>query len=367
MSKWLRRASALGWCAILASGCRREVPTATTSTSTSTSSSTSTSTSPSSATPTRAALPLALVADVPLPGAPVRFDYQDVDVAKGHLVVAHMNDASVVVVSLADGSVVKVVPNVPRARGVVVADDVGRIFVTSSPNRLVVIDNGSFAEIARVATGNAPDGVAWDPTHRIVGVSDQSDGAVSLLADAGTGSRRAVPVGKETGNVVYDAARARFWVTAEQKTPPDQLVAIDPVAATVTERIPLPGCEGAHGLRIHPDGATALVACEDGGRVARVELGGAHAVVTAPCGEGPDVIAVDPELRWLYVSAESGDLRVFDVGAPGLRQLDAEHPGEHSHSVAVDPATHRVFFPLEKGPSGSGTPVLRIMKPRTTP
>src|SRR6478609_1194184 len=37
-------------------------------------------------------LPLVQVADVPLPGRSVRFDYQDVDVAKGHLVIAHMND-----------------------------------------------------------------------------------------------------------------------------------------------------------------------------------------------------------------------------------------------------------------------------------
>jgi hypothetical protein len=37
------------------------------------------------------------------------------------------------------------------------------------------------------------------------------------------------------------------------------------------------------------------------------------------------------------------------------------HPADASHSVAVAPATHYVFFPLVKGPKGS--PVLRIMKP----
>ena len=311
---------------------------------------------------TTASLPLALVADVPLPGRPVRFDYQDVDVAKGHLVIAHMNDASVVVTSLADGSVVKVVPHVPTARGVAVADDVGRIFVTSSPNQLVVIDNDALTEIARVTTGNAPDGVGWDPKDRMVGVSDQHDGAVSLIADAGEGQRRAVSVGVETGNVVYDAPRGRFWVTAVQSSPPDQLVAIDPVAATVLQRIPLPGCDGAHGLRIHPDGNSALVACENDDRVARVALDDpAHAIVTAASGAGPDVLAIDSEYGWLYVAAESGDMRVFDLRVPGLTAIDAEHPGDNSHTVAVDPATHRVFFPLPSGPDG--TPVLRIMRP----
>ena len=54
-----------------------------------------------------ASLPLVLVADLNLPGASVRFDYQDLDVAKGHLVIAHMTDASVVIVNTSDGSVVK--------------------------------------------------------------------------------------------------------------------------------------------------------------------------------------------------------------------------------------------------------------------
>lgn len=308
-----------------------------------------------------ASLPLVLVADVALPGAAVRFDYQDVDVAKGNLVIAHMNDASVVVVKLADGSVVKVIPNVPTARGVVVADDVGRIFVTSSPNKVVIIDNDSLGEIARVDTGNAPDGIGWDPKDKIVGVSDQGDGAVSLIAQSGSGTRAQVKLGNETGNVAFDGTRGVFWVTVVGPTAPDRLIAIDPVAAKATTTVPLPGCEGAHGLRIHPDGASALIACESNAKVARVDLGGSNAIAIADSGAGPDVMAIDPGLRWLYVAAESGDLKVFDIGKPGLVTIDGEHPGDASHSVAVDPATHRVFFPLVKGPKG--TPVLRIMKP----
>jgi hypothetical protein len=92
-----------------------------------------------------ATLPLVKVADVDLPGKPVRFDYQDFDPATGNLVIAHMNDASVVVVKASDGSVVKVVSGIPTARGVVVAPDVGRVFVTSSPNKLVILDSASFS------------------------------------------------------------------------------------------------------------------------------------------------------------------------------------------------------------------------------
>ena len=313
---------------------------------------------------TAASLPLVLVADVDLPGNAVRFDYQDLDVARGHLVVAHMNDASVVVVRSDDGALVKVLPRIATPRGVVVAPDVGRIFVTSTPSTLVIVDAAALSELARVPTGLGPDGVAWDPVHRTVGVSDQGDGALSLIADAGSGARRQVRLGTETGNVVFDAPRSAFWITVVGPTAPDRLVAVDPVGASVTATIALTGCDGAHGLRLHPDGKSALVACEGNSKVVRVELGCAHRLDLAPAGADPDVLAIDPGLGWLYVAAESGELVVFDLSRPGLVEIDREHPGAASHSVAVDPATHRVFFPLAAGPKG--TPALRIMKPSGT-
>jgi DNA-binding beta-propeller fold protein YncE len=306
-------------------------------------------------------LPLVLMSDVGLPGGATRFDYQEVDPALAHLVVAHMNDGSVLITDLRDGSVLKELKGIPTARGVAVADDVGIIFVTSSPNQLVLIDNKALTEIKRVTTGNAPDGVGWDATHKTVGVSDQRDGALSLIADSGSGKRTQVPLGAETGNVVYDAARGWFWITVVKPSPPDQLVAVDPTTAKVVTSIALAGCSGAHGLRLHPDGRSALIACESNDVLARVDLDGAHAITTGKTGSGPDVLSIDPGLGWLYVAAESGDLAVFDIGQPGVVLLGNDHPGDNAHTVAVDPATHRVFFPLMKGPNG--TPVLRIMKP----
>ena len=306
---------------------------------------------------------LVLVADVPLPGRAVRFDYQDIDAANQRLFIAHMNDASVVVVSTVDGKLLKVLGNVPTPRGVAVAESVKRVFVTSSPGKLVIIDSDTLSEVTRVATGNGPDGVAWDFAHGVVGVSDQGDGALSLIASAGTGNRRQVALGSATGNVVFDRTRALFWITVEADSGPDSLVSVDPVAAKIVTKITLSGCAGAHGLRVHPDGKSALVACEGNAKGVRVDLDGARAMSLAPSGSDPDVLAIDAGLGWLYVAAESGDVRIFDLTKPGLVTIGREHPGNSSHSVAVDPTTHHVFFPLAVGPHG--TPMLRIMRPRS--
>ena len=311
--------------------------------------------------PLKATLPLVLIADAPLPGGTTRFDYMDVDAAQGHLIVAHMNDGVLLVLSLKDGSVAQQLPGIPTVRGVSVANDVGRIFATSAPNQLVIVDNQKLTEIARVKTGKAPDGVGWDPVDKVVGVSDQGDGAISLIADSGNGKRVQTVLGSETGNVVYDASRGVFWITVVAKKPPDQLIAVDPKTALVVTTLDVPGCDGAHGLRLHPDGLSALIACEGNDKLARLELDGAHAVSIAATGGGPDVLATDPALGWMYVAAESGDVTVVDLTKPGLVVVGTDHPGNNAHTVAVDAATHRVFFPLMVGPAGK--PVLRIMRP----
>lgn len=309
-----------------------------------------------------ATLPLVEVADIPLPGNSTRFDYQDVDQARGQLVVAHMDDDAVLIVSLADGSLLKQVPGVGTVRGVLAASEVGLIFASAmATNELVLIDSTSLTETGRTPTGNAPDGIGWDPIHQVVAVSDQADGAISLIANAGMGSRIDVPLGSETGNVVFDSHRDCFWASVVAAVRPDQLVSIDPVSGTVNQRIDLPGCDGAHGLRLHPSGNSAFVACEVNNVLARVDFTSTNSVSIAPTGEGPDVLSIDARLGWLYAAAESGDLVVFDISRPGATAIDHEHPADGSHSVAVDPTTHRVFFPLSVGPQG--TPVLRIMKP----
>jgi DNA-binding beta-propeller fold protein YncE len=309
----------------------------------------------------RAHLPLVLVSDVDLPGGATRFDYQDVDHDLGHLVMSHMNDGSVLFVTLSDGAVLKEITGIPVARGVAVASDVGLVFVTSSPSSLVIIDSKTMMEKTRVSTGNGPDGVGWDPTDKVVGVSDQGDGAMSLIPESGNGTRKQVKLGTATGNVVFDASRGWFWIAVEAATPPDQLVAVDPVTADVKSTIGLPGCSAAHGVRMHPDGKTAFVACEANSTLARVDLDGASVIGTDSTGAVPDVMSIDPELGWIYVAAESADLTVFDVNEPGVALIGHDKPGDASHTVALDPKTHHVFFPLQVGPNG--TPVLRIMKP----
>jgi hypothetical protein len=77
-------------------------------------------------------------------------------------------------------------------------------------------------------------------------------------------------------------------------------------------------------------------------------------------GPAPDVLAFDPSLHRLYVSTESGYITVFGETVHGLRKLGEDFLATEAHTVAVDPETHLVYFPLQ-GPNGK--PHLLVMRP----
>ena len=82
-------------------------------------------------------------------------------------------------------------------------------------------------------------------------------------------------------------------------------------------------------------------------------------LATYAVGKDPDVLAFDPGFKLLYVSAESGDVRVFQEDGKTLKEI-GKLSMPHAHTVAVDPDTHLVYFPLQ---SLNGNPALRIMEP----
>jgi hypothetical protein len=72
-----------------------------------------------------------------------------------------------------------------------------------------------------------------------------------------------------------------------------------------------------------------------------------------------DVLAFDPGLQRLYAASETGMVAVFSVAADRtVTELGRGFVARDAHSVAVDPKTHRVYFPLA---NIDGKPVLRIM------
>ena len=303
-------------------------------------------------------LPLRQVADIRLPGTASRFDYQDIDPEARRLYLAHLGASQVQVIDIDRLEPSGSVSGIRDVHGVTVAPDLGRVFATATgTDQLVAIDTKTLGVIYRVPTGRFPDGVAYDPVHRLVAVSNKDDGSETIV-DASTGRLEAtITIGREVGNVLFDPDQQTLVVAV---TPPDALALVDPTTGSVTRRIPLSGCHGAHGLAEDRSQRLAFVACEDNARLAVVDLGQGRQQAILSVGGSPDVLAYDAGLGRLYVASESGVVAVFDTTGSGVHKLAQAHLAAHAHSVSVDPRTHQVLFPLERV---RGHPVLRVLRP----
>src|SRR5262249_28077162 len=89
--------------------------------------------------PADAPAPLRLVADVPMPGPAVRFDYQSLDATTGRLYISHMNADQLVVFDTRARKVVANLDGFARVRGVWVVPPLKRVYAAARASHEVVV------------------------------------------------------------------------------------------------------------------------------------------------------------------------------------------------------------------------------------
>lgn len=301
--------------------------------------------------------PLSKVADVPLPGPAVRFDYQSIDTSHGRLYIAHMNANQLVVFDVNARRVAANLDGFARVHGVWAVPELGKIYASvTGDHQVAAVDMESLKTVARIGPVTYPDGLAYAPGTKRVFVSDEHGNADAVI-DTGTNKLvKSIPLGGGAGNTVYDADSGQILVAVHGK---NEIVAIDPSKAEIVGRYPLPGIENPHGISLDVRERLAFIAGEENHTLAVFDLTTMKVLSKHEVGGDPDVLAFDPALKLLYVSAESGNVTVFHETGKTLKQIGS-FSMPHAHSVCVDPDTHLVYFPLE---NIEGHPILRIMKP----
>jgi len=306
------------------------------------------------------AAPLKRVADIPMPGPANRFDYQSLDATQGRLYISHMNANQLVVFDTNKREVVANLDGFSSVHGVWAVPELGRVYASvTGEHKVAAVDMKTLKTLAEVGPIKYPDGIAYAPGPQRVFVSDEH-GDVDAVIDTKTNSLVAsIPLGGGAGNTVYDSGSGHILVAVHEK---NELVAIDPANLQIIGHFPMTGIESPHGIALDQAGRLAFVAGEDNHTLAVVDLTTMKVLATHPVGKDPDVLAFDPGLKRLYVSAESGNVFVFREDGKIL--VDEGHISiPHAHTVCVDPHTHLVYFPLE---NIEGHPLLRIMEPTTT-
>jgi len=303
-------------------------------------------------------LSLVRVADIPLGGNTTRLDYESLDPGRHLLFIAHLGDSAVIAFDTQAQRVITRIPGISKVHGVLAIPELGVVYASATgTNEVVAIDEGTLKVTARAPGGVYPDGMAYAPDVHKLYVSDEHGGTETVI-DVRTNTRVAtIPLGGDVGNSQYDPGSKHVFVNVQTR---QQLIEIDPTSDKVVRRIDLPGAEGNHGLLIEPQQREAFIACEDNHKLLVLDLETRKVTATFDVGEGPDVLASDPGLHYVYVAAESGPLSVFKTQSAQVSKVGEVEVGPNAHVVAVDPGTHKSYFPLK---NLGGRTALRIMSP----
>lgn len=306
-------------------------------------------------------LPLAFVEDVRLPGKATRFDYAWLDAANRRLYIAHLGDSSLVVFDLDTRKLIHEVPHLPSVHGVVAAPALHLVFATATAQKtLALIDDRTFDVKARVPAGEYPNGLAFDPSTGRVFVSNNQGAGVAVIDVKTAAALPSLDIGGGAGNTQLDADSGHILAAVHGG---GYLADIDPAKPEVAARIVLDHVSTCHGLYVASTLRLAFAVCHGKGPVlAVVDLRARRQIQALPLPGDIDVLAFDASLSRLYAASETGMVAVFTVAADRkVAELGRGVLAPHAHSVATDPTTHRVYFPLE---NVDGHPVLRIMEPK---
>ena len=146
------------------------------------------------------------------------------------------------------------------------------------------------------------------------------------------------------------------WVTRERPKI-DRITQYDPISRHISVNV-----QSRRQSRpfFEPQRRLAFIACEDNDRLLVFDLQTRKITSSFDVGKDPDVLAYDARPGLLHVAAESGIGSLFRLDAAGLVKVADGSIGPNAHVVAVDPDTHRAYFPIK---DLDGHPVLRIVQP----
>jgi hypothetical protein len=310
--------------------------------------------------------------------------------------------------------------NVPHVAGIAVAGDLHKVYTSDADENIVfVIDENTltFTPI-HLGANESPDAISYDPRDHRIFVSDpgipanpdktanvdrrnQNLVVIDALSDkviakinignmpkltgerAPTVGGSTIPAfGYDIGHNQYDDTQHRVFVTTQilpdadspnpNILPPPgtgELMAIDPVAAKVVQRTPLPAtCITPHGMALDTVQEVAFIACIEVDaahgvtpNLARVDLRTMRVIPAAPLtmrlGSIPDIVALNHTTHVLFVGCRGG-ISIFDERAGAFHKLGDYQMGKNTHSIALDDSTQYLYLPLIVG----GRPVLRVVR-----
>jgi DNA-binding beta-propeller fold protein YncE len=294
--------------------------------------------------------------DLPGPGGK-RFDYLTIADDLHYLISAHLAAGQTYVIDLRTNALVATIADTPGVEGVEYVPELKKLYTSNfGDNTIGVVDLTQMKVIKKLPTEAKPDGSAYAaPFHKLY-VSDER-GKAEAVVDVRTDTIvKTLRFDSETGMPQYDPVARKVYVNLQDQ---NLFAVIDPATDKVVGRYPVGRCQGNHGMTLDPEHHRAFLSCEGNNLMTVFNLDTYAPIAFLEMAAGPDVIKFDPGLRRIYAACSTGAISVFQMDdADHYRKLEDFPVEKRVHSLAVDPATHRVYAPEQEE---GGQPVARMI------
>ena len=259
----------------------------------------------------------------------------------GSVWVAEEEGDSLTVVDAATDEVVTTLTGVDSPHNVQVGRDGTTVYTVTGEDRVIAIDQGTYAVRAVAPTGSAPAHVIDAPNGKVY-VTDAGDGTLSVFEASGLR-----PAGRiELGGMPHGlrpAAGGSVIVVADTEAGVIHL--IDPATDRVTGAVPVGA--GPAQVAVSADGRFAYAGTTEPAAVVKVDLSARAVVATVAVPAAPVQLYLTPDERTV-VSADQGTrqqpgntLSVIDT--PEMTVRAAVGTGAGPHGVVIDPSGTRAW------------------------
>jgi YVTN family beta-propeller protein len=298
------------------------------------------------------------VASIELPGPKgKRFDYLTIDPSRNLLFSTQLGAGLLYAIDLKTNKLIKTFRDLPGIEGVEIAPDVKKAYTSDwLENKIAVIDLDQMKVIKKIPTESKPDGIAYAPPFHKVYVSDERAHAEASVDTKKDEITTTLHFGSETGNPRYDPVSKRIYLNLQDK---NVISEIDPATDKEVAEYPVGKCRGNHGMALDAEHRLAFLSCEENDLMTVFRLDTHQPIAFFPQAKGGDVIAFDAGLKRIYVACYVGAISVFQEDDPmHFRKLGDVPTQKRVHSLAIDPATHKVYVPEEEE---NGVPAAKIV------
>ena len=276
------------------------------------------------------------------PPAPSRFPLKFIDymfVSGSKLYAGYTTQGLVAVIDTATNQVVAEIGGLPRPHGIAGAG--GNGFATASGDDTVgIFELSSNRLLKKVPGGADPDAIVYDEKARLIYAADHNGKAGTLIDPVTMTVVATVRLG---GVAEYAQADPQSGLIYQNLEDTSELVVVDAEKQMVTRRYKLGEGTGPSGLAFDAANRRLFSAC-DNKKLVVLNADTGQIVATLPIGSGVDGAEYDPVLRRVYTSNGAGSLTVIHQdSADSYRVLEDAPTHFGGHSVAVDPATHRIY------------------------